>query len=120
VEDVVEATLRILAALGTADRIYELAGPGVYTLRDLIRFTLRLIGKRRLLIPIPFAVAAFQARLLELLPSPPLTTVQVDILRTDNAASGILPGFRELDISPKPIEQVVPTYIGRSRTQNPR
>ena len=115
-----EATLRILADLGTADRIYELAGPGVYTLRDLIRFTLRLIGKRRLLMPIPFALAAFQARLLEFLPRAPLTTAQIDILRKDNVASGILPGFRELDISPKSIEEVVPTYIGRSRPQNPR
>jgi uncharacterized protein YbjT (DUF2867 family) len=120
VEDVVEATLRILADLGTAGRTYELAGPGVYALRDLIHFTLRLIGKRRLLVPIPFAVAAFQARLLEYLPSAPLTTAQIDILRTDNVAAGILPGFRDLSISPRSIEEVVPTYIRRSRTQNPR
>ncbi|HTS53653.1 MAG TPA: complex I NDUFA9 subunit family protein [Burkholderiales bacterium] len=115
VEDVAEAICRVLADPGTAGRTYELAGPGVYTLRELIEITLRLIGTRRLLVPVPFAIAAAQARLFELLPSPPLTTGQVDLLKADNVASGNLPGFRELGIRPKAVEEVVPTYIGRSR-----
>ena len=64
--------------------------------------------------PVPFAVAEIQARLFELLPSPPLTTGQVDLLKADNVASGALPGLRELNIQPKAVEEVVPTYIGRS------
>jgi uncharacterized protein YbjT (DUF2867 family) len=114
VEDVAEAVARILADPGTVGRTYELAGPGVYTLRDLVRFTLRVVGKRRLLMPLPFTVAKIQARLFELLPTPPLTTGQVDLLKADSVASGALPGLRELNISPKAIEEVVPTYIGRS------
>jgi uncharacterized protein YbjT (DUF2867 family) len=62
--------------------------------------------------PVPFAVAEIQARLFELLPNPPLTTGQVDLLKADNVASGALPGLRELNIQPKPVEEVVPTYIG--------
>ena len=46
---------------------------------------------------------------------PPLTTGQVDLLKADSVASGALPGLRELDILPKAVEEVVPTYIGRSR-----
>jgi NADH dehydrogenase len=111
--DVAEAVARILADPGTVGRTYELAGPGVYTLRDL-RFTLRVVGKRRLLMPLPFTVAKIQARLFELLPTPPLTTGQVDLLKADSVASGALPGLRELNIPPKAIEEVVPTYIGRS------
>jgi NADH dehydrogenase len=65
-----------------------------------------------LLIPVPFAVALIQARLLELLPNPPLSTGQVDLLKSDNVASGSLPGFQELKIQPKTVEDVVPTYIG--------
>jgi len=114
VEDVAEAITRMFADPGTAGRTYELAGPGVYTMRELVKITLRLIGRRRLLVPVPFAVATVQARLFELLPSPPLTTSQVDLLRTDNVVSGVLPGFRELGIEPKGVEEVVPTYIGRS------
>jgi uncharacterized protein YbjT (DUF2867 family) len=114
VEDVAEAIARMFADPGTAGRTYELAGPGVYTMRELVKITLRLIGRRRLLVPVPFVVAMVQARLFELLPSLPLTTSQVDLLRTDNVASGVLPGFRELGIEPKGVEEVVPTYIGRS------
>jgi NADH dehydrogenase len=113
VEDVAEAITLILANPETAGHTYELAGPGVYTMRELVKIALRLIGRRRLLVPIPFAVATVQARLFELLPSPPLTTSQVDLLRTDNVLSGVLPGFRELGIVPKGVEEVVPTYIGR-------
>ena len=112
VEDVAEAVASILTDPGTVGRTYELAGPGVYTLRELVRMTLHFMRKRRLLIPVPFAVAEIQARLFELLPNPPLTTGQVDLLKADNIASGALPGLRELNIQPKTVEEVVPTYIG--------
>ncbi|WP_119304905.1 complex I NDUFA9 subunit family protein [Dongia deserti] len=114
VEDVAEAITRMLADPGTAGRTFELAGPGVHTMRQLVTITMRLIGRRRLLVPLPFAIATVQARLFEFLSSPPLTTSQVDLLRTDNVASGLLPGFGELGIEPKAVEDVVPTYIGRS------
>ena len=119
VEDVAEAIVRMLADPGTSGMTYELAGPRVYTLRELVSFALRLIDKRRLLVPVPFAVAELQARLFEFLPSPPLTTGQVDLLRTDNVASGDLPGFRDLDIRPKAVEHIVPTYIGGLRKPGP-
>jgi len=113
VEDVAEAIAGMLADPGAAGRIYELAGPGVYTLRELIDIALRLMGRRRLLLPVPLGPAALLARWLELLPSPPLTSGQVDLLRADNVASGTLPGFRELGIAPKAVEDIVPSYIGR-------
>jgi len=115
VEDVSEAVARILADPETVGRTYELAGPRVYMLRDLVRFTMRVVGKRRLLIPVPFAVAEIQARLFEFLPRPPLTTGQVDLLKADSVASGAVPGFPELNIRPRAIEDVVPTYIGVSQ-----
>src|SRR5687767_6776762 len=119
VEDVAEGIAHMLAERASAGQTYELAGPCVYTLRELVGFALRLMNKRRLLLPVPFAVAEIQARLFELLPSPPLTTGQVDLLRADTLASGALPGFGELDIRPKAIEDVVPTYIGRLPTSVP-
>jgi NADH dehydrogenase len=119
VDDVVEAVCRILVDPGTVGRTYELAGPKTYTVRELAVFTLGLAGKRRLLMTVPFAMAKILARLLEFLPSPPLTTSQVDLLKTDNVASGALPGFQELSIQPQVAEEVVPTYIGRSHVPEP-
>ena len=112
VEDVGEAIASILTNPETVGRTYEFAGPGVYTLRELVTMTLHLMRKRRLLIPVPFAVAEIQARLFELLPNPPLTSGQIDLLKADNVASGTLPGLQELKIQPKTVEEVVPTYIG--------
>jgi uncharacterized protein YbjT (DUF2867 family) len=119
VEDVAEAISSILSDPGTVGRTYELAGPKVYTLRELVNMTLQLMGKRRLLVPIPFAVADVQARLFEFLPNPPLTTGQVDLLKTDNVVSGALPDVQELGIQPKTVEEVIPTYIG-PRAPGPR
>src|SRR5262249_34547165 len=103
VGDVGEAIARILADPEITGRTYEVAGPGVYTLRELVTMVLRLIGKQRLLVPVPFGLAEISARLFERLPSPLLTTSQVDLLRADNVASGALPGFAELNIQPKPV-----------------
>ena len=93
-EDVAEAVARLLAAPGAVGRIDELGGPEVYTLRDLVSFTLRIIGRRRLLMPLPFALVEIQARLFELMPSPRLTTGQVDLLKMDSVV-----GFRRLEYS---------------------
>ena len=111
VEDVADAISSILSDPGTVGRTYELAGPKVYTLHELVSMTLQLMGKRRLLVPIPFAVAEVQARLLEFLPNPPLTTGQVDLLKTDNVASGVLADVQDLGIQPRTVEEVIPTYI---------
>jgi NADH dehydrogenase len=111
VEDVAEAIARILADPGTAGRTYELAGPRTYTLRELISLALRLMDKRRPLVPLPFAIAEIQARLFEFLPNPPLTISQVDLLRSDNLASGSLPGFRDLGLTPQAVEHIAPTYL---------
>src|SRR5271169_822159 len=115
VEDVAEAIARMLADPATTGKTYELAGPRVYTLRQLFTIALRILRQRRLLLPIPFAVAEAQARLFEHLPKPPLTTGQVDLLKADNVANSSAPGLRELGIEPKAIEDIVPTYLGRSR-----
>jgi NADH dehydrogenase len=112
--DVTEAIARILANPGTSGRTYELAGPTVYTLRELYTLILHLVGSRRVLVPVPFAVAGLVARGLEWLPNPPLTTGQVDLLKSDNVATGALPGLRELGIEPKALAQIAPSYLPRS------
>jgi uncharacterized protein YbjT (DUF2867 family) len=112
VEDVAEAITRVLVNPETVGCTYELAGPRVYTLEELVRMILRLYGRRRLLVAMPFAVAEFQAKFFEFLRNPLLTTSQLDLLKVDNVASGTLPGFRELDIKPESVDAMLPTYIG--------
>jgi uncharacterized protein YbjT (DUF2867 family) len=113
VGDVAEAIAAMLTDPGTVGQTYELAGPGVYTLRELTNMVLRLSGKRRGILPIPFALAEIQARAFEFLRNPPLTISQVDLLKKNNVANGTLPGFHELNIRPASVEEVVPTYLCR-------
>src|SRR5260370_33235433 len=101
VEDVAGAVARMLADPAAASRTYETTGPDVYTLRELVGITLRLIGRRRLLVPVPFAIAEVLARLFELLPSPPLTTARGGLLQGEHRASRHLPGLPALTILSK-------------------
>jgi NADH dehydrogenase len=67
-----------------------------------------------------FGTLADVARLLPVLPLIGGGRIgQVDLLRADNVASRALPGFRELDIQPKAIEEIVPTYLGRPPAREP-
>lgn len=111
--DVAEAARVIAERPGTAGRTYELAGPRVYTFKELMEYLLAEIGRRRLLLPVPFAAATLQAFFLELLPFPPLTRDQVTLLRFDNVATGAEPGLAELGITPTALESVAPGYLGR-------
>jgi hypothetical protein len=85
-----------------------------------MRYMLRVVGRRRLLPTVPFGMAMTLARFLELLPDPPLTRDQVEMLKVDNVASPELPGLQALDITPTPIELIVPQYLARYRAGPPR
>ena len=73
------------------------------------------IGRRRLLVPWPFALASLQAAVLEKLPVPPLTRDQVKLLRRDNIVSKGALTFADLNIAPGAPESILPTYLDRYR-----
>lgn len=111
VGDVAQAVAHVLTEPSTAGKTYELGGPNIYTMRELAELVLRETGHRRPLVPIPFFVMDVQARLLERLPNSPLTVGQVDLLKQDNVAQEGAPGFGELGITPRAVEDIIPTYI---------
>jgi NADH dehydrogenase len=115
VGDVASAAVRVLDDPATAGRTYELGGPKIYTFRALMELMLAEIKRNRYLVDLPFGLASFQARLLSLLPKPPLTPDQVEMLRRDNVvASGAL-DLGTLGIVPTAVEAVLPTYLDRFR-----
>ena len=69
--------------------------------------------RKRKLISIPFSLARLQANVLELLPNPPLTRDQVELLKTDNVVSEEALTFQDLNISPVSCEVILPTYLDR-------
>ena len=99
--------------------IYELGGPDVRTFKELMQYVLVVTQRRRLLVPVPFAVMKLQAMILQFLPKPPITPDQVELLKRDNVVSEdakrdkrVLEG---IGITPESIEAIVPTYLWRFR-----
>jgi NADH dehydrogenase len=117
--DVAEAIAR-LADRGEANgQTYELGGPEVLSFKQLMEFTLNTIGRKRLLIPVPWPVAKLQGMVLGLLPKPLLTMDQVELLRTDNVVSEQAiheqRTLKGLGIVATGIGGIVPSYLYRYR-----
>jgi NADH dehydrogenase len=113
VGDVAEAAARLATGDGAPEPIYEFGGPDVITYRELVELTLRATGRRRPLVPVPFAVWEAIAAGARLLPSPPITEGQVALMRKDNVASLDLPGLGTLGIEPRPLGIELDQRTGR-------
>jgi uncharacterized protein YbjT (DUF2867 family) len=99
--------------------IYEFGGPDVRSFTELMEFVLATIGRRRLLVPVPFALMKLQATFLQFLPKPPITPDQVELLKRDNVVSeGAKRDGRTLEglgVVPETMDAIVPTYLWRFR-----
>ncbi len=115
VGDVADAVVRVLTDPACAGKTYELGGPRVYSFRELLELMLRQIGRRRLLLPLPFWAATLEAAVLEWLPTPLLTRDQVKLLRRDNVVSEGALTLADLGIRPTAVEVILPTYLDRFR-----
>jgi len=115
VGDVADAVVRVIDDSTTAGRTYELGGPKVYSFRALIELLLAEIRRKRLLIDIPFGLASLEARLMSLLPNPPLTPDQVEMLKRDNVVSSGALTLAMLGIAPTAVEAILPSYLDRFR-----
>jgi uncharacterized protein YbjT (DUF2867 family) len=119
VGDVAATIAEVVEGKAKAGEIYELGGQEVLTFRQLMEYVLATIERRRLLLPVPFALARLQAQFLQLLPKPLLTTDQVEMLKSDNIVSAdaerdgrTLAAF---GIAPTAMEAIVPSYLWRFR-----
>ena len=115
VGDVADAVVKCLEDPTTAGRLYELGGPKIYTFREVIELLLHEIRRKRWFIDLPFGLAAFQARLMSILPNPPLTPDQVELLKRDNIVSSAAMTLASLGIAPTAAEMILPTYLDRFR-----
>lgn len=105
------------AAVGVT---YELGGPTVYTMREVLQLILTETGRNKPLAPLPWPIASLIGSLGDIQGSiipwaPPLTSDQVEMLKTDNVAEHGLPGLAEAGVIPTAVEAVVPTYLYRYR-----
>src|SRR5262249_19360077 len=119
VADVAEAVTAAVEGRTRPGATYELGGPEVKSFKQLMQYLLAAIDRRRLLVPIPFAIAKLQASILQFMPKPLLTPDQVELLKVDNIVSA--DANREgrtlegLGLTPTAMEVIVPSYLWRFR-----
>lgn len=100
VRDLAQALWCCVERPGTAGQVYEVAGPEVYTLRELVRLAGRRAGHERPVIGLPAALGRLQAWVLERLPGGPLMSVDnLRSMQVPNVATGALPGLADLGIT---------------------
>lgn len=118
--DVATAIADAVDGKTTAGATYELGGPEVMTMREILEVILRVTERNCLLAPLPFALAKFKAAFLQFAPGDfKLTPDQVELLRHDNVVSDAAKAagltLEGLGITPDSLEAVTPSYLWRYR-----
>lgn len=110
VGDVVECFVRSIDDPATYGRDFELCGPEVWTLRELVAYTAETLGLARFILPLPDSIGRLQAMVMERLPGKPLSRDNLDSMKRPSVCSGPFPA--EFGIVPASIRALVPTYLG--------
>jgi uncharacterized protein YbjT (DUF2867 family) len=111
VGDVAKAMVNVLDLDAANGQTYELAGPHVYTLAELVRFAGATIGKHARIIKLPDSLGRLQAMTMEMVPGEPIISRDnLDSMQTPNIASGPLAPELGID-EPASIEAIAPLYL---------
>jgi NADH dehydrogenase len=110
VGDVVEAMLRTLDERGSIGEVYELYGPEVFTLYDIVRMTARELGLRRYILPLPAPLSRLQGRICDFVPGKPFSSDNWRSLQVDSV--GGIDGLHRLGIWPTPVSAQLGRILG--------
>lgn len=115
VEDIAAAVAKLMVEGKGRGKILEFGGPKVYTLKEMLEIMLAEIGRDRILLPVPFALASLAGSLMQWLPNPLITSDQVRLLKYDNIVTSGHNSLVELGIKPTFLETVLPDILARYR-----
>jgi uncharacterized protein YbjT (DUF2867 family) len=109
VGDVSRAILAALSDAGAHGKRYDLCGPRIYTLKELVEYVCRVTGRRRLVLGLSDRLSYLQARLLEWSPGPLMTRDNYRSMQVPSVCECAFP----FGIVPQPLEAIAPAYLGR-------
>ncbi len=109
VEDVASCFVNALENIDTFDKSYELGGPTVYTLRELVQSVMDILGKQRPILGLNDRLSMAQAFAMELLPIKLMTRDNVKSMALDSVTQQ--PIAIELNVIATPLEAIVPEYL---------
>lgn len=122
VDDVADAVVKLIDREAPTGGTYELGGPEVLTFKECLELMLKIVGRRRALVPVPFFAAGPMGKVgdvVGMLPiiEPPITEDQVKLLKSDNVVGEGVLTFDDLGITPETLDAILPTYLFRYRKQ---
>jgi uncharacterized protein YbjT (DUF2867 family) len=110
VDDVIEAVLRCLHGGASSRQTYELGGPQVYSLREIVGLVAKLTGRRRWLMGLPDPLARMQALVMDFVPGRPFSSDNYRSLTIDSVCKE--DGFAKLGIKPQSMVATARQYLG--------
>lgn len=110
VGDVVEAMVRALHDRRTHGEVYELYGPDVFTMAQIVQMTARQLGMRRFVVPLPDALGRLQGFVFDFVPGKPFSSDNFRSLKTDSV--GGIDGLHRLGITPTRVATKLPEILG--------
>lgn len=119
VGDVAQAIATAAKGKLNGGKIYELGGPQIATFRECLELLLKEIGRKKMLLSLPWFMASVIGKMIGWLPGAPITSDQVEMLKSDNVVSNsaiksqrILEG---IGITPTPMAAILPSYLVQYR-----
>lgn len=111
VGDVADAIVTAVQDAKTKGKIYELGGPEIYTLKELMTFASKTSGRARPIFDIPSPIGKVMAYIFGLFPNPLITPDQLKLLKVDNVVDKKSKGLKDLGIEPSHMEAIAPNYL---------
>ena len=109
VEDVAQCFVNALENTATYGKTYELGGPSIYTLRELVQKVMAILGKQRPIVKLNDSLSMAQGFMLELMPIKLMTRDNIRSMQVDNICSQ--PMASELAVVPTALEVIAPEYL---------
>jgi len=110
VDDVIDAILCCLHRGASGRQTYELGGPQVYTLREIVGLVARITGQRRWIVGLPNFAARLQALLMDFVPGRPFSSDNYRSLSVDSVCAE--DGFAKLKLKPHSMVASARQYLG--------
>ena len=111
VDDVVQAFVLALDRHETFGKRYNLCGPQVYSLREIVTYLARQLGLKRCILPLNDTLSYLQATVLQFAPGKPFTPDNYRSLQVASVCEASFPAI--FGISPGRFDEIVPAYISR-------
>jgi uncharacterized protein YbjT (DUF2867 family) len=111
VDDVARAFVNAIKHPASYGKRYELTGPTVYSLRELVRYVMTLANDRHMIVGLPGFATSLLASVLQYVPTQPLTPDNVKSMSVDNVSSAAWPAFAGARTT---LEAIAPSYLGRA------